>query len=146
MVFLGKERRRRRRFAVQWEGSLVIEFPDIREIQPARVRDFSAQGVRFFMPRVYFRGRYLLTGRRPGRLLLRMNVPDASPDSPLVQRISVRWYRWSVTENAFEIAAQFIEVPPAAQSRLDGLTDRLRRQSEIPAGSLFHRILVLMSG
>jgi hypothetical protein len=146
MVFMGKERRRRRRFAVQWDGSLAVEFPDLRETQPVRVKDFSALGVRFFMPRVYFRGRYLLSGLRPGRLLLRMNVPDASPDSPLVQRISVRWYRWSVPENAFEIAAQFIEVPPAVQRRLDALSDRLRRQRELPAGSLFHRILVLTSG
>ncbi|MFP4033612.1 MAG: hypothetical protein ACLFRG_10260 [Desulfococcaceae bacterium] len=148
MIFWGKERRNGRRYPVNWSGALIVDSADLREIQPVRIADLSASGARFLIPRVYFRGRYLLSERRAARLMLRMELPETphGDASSWVQRISVRWYRWSVSEKAFEIAVEFIDLSHASRKLLDALIQGLKKKKSLPPGSVFHRIFLLLTG
>lgn len=147
MIFWGKERRRGRRYPANWSGALIVDSADLREIQPVRIADLSASGARFLIPRVYFRGRYLLSERRAARLMLRMELPER-PDgdvSSWVQRISVRWYRWSVADKAFEIAVEFIDLSVASRKLLDALVQGLKEKKSPTPGSVFFQILLLLT-
>jgi hypothetical protein len=133
---------------VDWRGALIVDSADLREIQPVRIADLSASGARFFIPRVYFRGRYLLSERRAARLMLRMELPERPDEdaSSWVQQISVRWYRWSVADKAFEIAVEFIDLSLASQKLLDALVAGLKEKKSLPPGSVLYRILLLLTG
>jgi hypothetical protein len=124
MLFWGNERRRRRRYAVDWDGVLEVRFPDLREEQTVKLADLSSLGARFFVPRVYFRGRYLFSETRTARRMLRVFGPGASFESP----ISVRWYCWSVDRAAFETAVEFVRVRPESRKHLDRILSELRRR------------------
>lgn len=143
MLFWGKERRRRRRHAVDWDGTLEVRFPDVWEEQPVRLADLSSLGCRFFVPRVFCRGRYLFTEHRAACLVIQIQVPDTpdTPDTTLEGRIAVRWYRWSVERAAFEMAVEFDRLPPETRNRLNALLDGLRKQNGVERGTARHRFL-----
>lgn len=140
MVFWGKERRRRRRYPVFWGGDLEVRFSDRVETQAVEMRDVSGVGARFFVPRVYVHGRYLLSDQRPFRMLLRIEIPEG----PLEMEVSPRWYRWSVEAGAFEIAVAFRQMDPDQEQRLEGLLAGLRRQANGPSGPLLTRSIFLL--
>jgi hypothetical protein len=125
---------------VYWGGDLEIRLSDGPEIQNIEMADISGVGARFFIPRVYVRGRYLLSDRRPSRMVLRIDIPAG----PLEMEVAPRWYRWSVEANAFEMAVAFTRIQPDQERRLEGLLAGLRKQAAGGSGSLLTRTFPLL--
>ncbi|OQX14156.1 MAG: hypothetical protein BWK80_42130 [Desulfobacteraceae bacterium IS3] len=120
IFFWMKDRRRRRRYAVSWDGLLEIRFPDFHSLLSVKVADFSEAGACLHAGRIYLDERHLIASNPMPELKLKIFSPEGAFESA----INIRWYRWSVENAAFEIGVEF--KTPLHPLLTDRLTDGLR--------------------
>ncbi len=121
LFFRMKDRRRRRRYSVSWDGLLEIAFPDFRSLLSVKITDFSQAGACLHAGRIYLDERHLIASNPMPELKLKV----FSPEGVFESAITIRWYRWSVENAVFEIGVEFKK--PLHHLLTDRLTDGLRK-------------------
>lgn len=121
MVFSGrKNRRRRKRREVQWEGELKAKISGVEEIIKVRIVNFSATGALLHSDRIY---------AGPYHLALPDNDPDLSlsiftQDGTLESHFKIRWYDRSVELDTFQIGIEFLDMLENNRELIDKIVAR----------------------
>ncbi len=132
MIFGSRERRRRKRYRVPWEGILKARFADFDGRLSVQLSDISGMGCQVSSPRMEVDGRHLVVTLRRPELLLRL----FSPEKVFDLNVEIRWYRWSVERELYRIGLEFIDLTPQQRKIVDGLIQTLRRQGAREVSSL----------
>ncbi len=85
---------------------LKVRFSDFREQMTVTVSNFSEQGATLYSDRVFLKGRHLIDRDQKPELNLEIISPEGVFESP----VEIRWYRWLVEKNLFEIGIKFIKM------------------------------------
>ncbi len=123
-----KDRRRNRRYGVCWEARLLVRFSEGGGEMAAIVANISLTGALAQSPRMDIKGRHLTVARPLPRLHLSMETPEGEVTSD----VEVRWYRWSVSGDHFEVGLLFTRMPAESQARIDRLVNGLKRSGVPP--------------
>jgi hypothetical protein len=123
-----RDRRRDRRYRVQWEARLEVRFAGTSGEMAVAIADISRAGALVQSPRMDLEGRHLTVTRPLPRIALIMDTPQGQ----LTAEAEIRWYRWSVTGGHFEIGVGFTHLSAENQHRMDRLMIWLK-QSGAPA-------------
>ncbi len=122
MSFWRRERRCDKRYRVSWEAALEVSFRDCRDTLPVTVIDFSPTGARFLTRQVSACNRSLICLESPPELVLKSRMPEGAFHAV----VHIRWYRWVVDQNAFEVAVEFGEMTGRSSGMIDRIMGRLR--------------------
>ncbi|GEM_PF-898144 len=120
-----RERRRKKRYAVSWDGMLELCFPDFQKQIKVAVGDFSGSGVRLCAEQIYLDERRMIVSNPMPKLNLKIFLPDGGI---FESEITIHWYSWSVEKCLFEIGTAFKNLSEEKKSVIDNLTEQLRCQ------------------
>lgn len=115
-----KDRRRKKRYSVSWDGLLEISFPDFQSLLSVKVADFSEIGACLHAKHIYLDEHHLIASNPMPDLKLKVFSPEGDFESAIV----ICRYHWSLENSIFEIGVEFkTTLPPLL---MDRLTERLR--------------------
>ena len=97
------ERRRDKRFAVEWTGRLRLSDLGREESMEVRIVDISPGGARLALERMRIGSYHLVIGDRPGTLSLAISLPDGT----IEPGVAIRWYDWNESLKAFAVGIEF---------------------------------------
>jgi hypothetical protein len=124
MLFWGSERRINRRYAVDWEATIIARFPGFTDNINATVINFSiAGGLLHTKTLAVYNNHLVVTGERP-ELTLKIGTPEGVIES----KIDIRWYRWSFKKSVFEVGVAFNKLKANNKPILDLLMPTLRKK------------------
>lgn len=108
------ERRRYRRYKVEWNGSLRCVFPDSEEDLQIRVTEVSSTGARLALDRLQIGPHHLVVGNAHPNFELSVLLPEGLFMAP----IGIRWYNWDENERCFSLGVEFSRVEEESRSIL----------------------------
>lgn len=123
-----RDRRRDRRYRVQWDARLEVRFAGKEGGMAVTIADISRAGALIRSPRMDLEGRHLTVTRPLPRIVLVMDTDQGR----VTAEVEIRWYRWSVAGAQFEIGVGFTHLSEENQNRMDRLMIWLK-QSGAPA-------------
>lgn len=97
------ERRRHRRYPVDWEATLYCAFPGREESVPVKVIEASASGARLLVAQLQFGPYHLLADEVEAPFELMIHVPQ----TPVTAGLSIVWYNWSDDARQFAVGIEF---------------------------------------
>lgn len=109
-----EERRREKRYPVDWEARLRLGVPDPGAVIEARIVDISLGGVRLALERMQIGPYHLCIGDRPGTLYLSITLAEDTVEAA----VEVRWFNWNEQLKAFVVGAEFSRLDLEAKSLL----------------------------
>lgn len=132
-MFFHKNRRQIDRYPVLWDAVLEVHYPDYETRMGITVTNFSAKGVLVYADRMFVNDRLLIsTHHRP-----RLTLKAFSPKGLFQAGVKIRWYRWDVAENRFEIGLEYREPTPENQLMASQILSHLHEAHHRPP--VFHR-------
>ncbi len=124
MIEADRERRRRKRFRVDWNARLKAQFPKDTGEMTVKTANFSAIGIKILADRIEIEGRHLTIANPVPALELTLFTPEGVLRTDVV----IRWYRWAVPESCFEIGLEFIRISRENRDLAEILIRTLKRQ------------------
>lgn len=109
-----EERRREKRYPVDWEARLRLAVPDPGAVMAARIVDISLGGARLALERMHIGSYHLCIGDRPGPLYLSLSLGEETVEAA----VEVRWFNWNEQLKAFVVGAEFSRMDSEAKSLL----------------------------
>lgn len=100
-----KERRLRKRYAVNWDASVEAILPDFRGCIQVKVVNFSAKGALLHSDQVSINNQHLFVSAEKPDLNLKIFLPEMVMESV----IEIMWYRWSKEKGLYEIGVEFMD-------------------------------------
>lgn len=122
MLFWKRKHQQKKQYMVFLNGLLSVRFPDFQDQLTVTVGDFSDEGATLHADRMFLNGRHLIALHQRPELDLRIPLPDGVFES----KIEIRWYRWLVEKNIFEVGTRFTEVLKDNQLVFDKTLRRLQ--------------------
>ncbi len=116
------DRRRYKRHAVRWEGSLRCVFSNCEETIPIDVVEVSMSGARLLMHRMQVGQHHLLISDQSPDVDLDMSVPGGA----VTASIALRWYNYDEENRRFAVGIEFIELDTESQATLKEAIKELR--------------------
>jgi hypothetical protein len=123
MIFKWMERRRHRRYSVSWNARMGVVFPDFQGEITIKVANFSISGALLHSDQIYLERHHLFITDQPPELIIKID----SPRGLLVLRTDIRWYRWSVEKNLFEVGVEFKKMVKEDQETVNQLIADLKK-------------------
>ncbi|MBW1710082.1 MAG: PilZ domain-containing protein [Deltaproteobacteria bacterium] len=107
---LGEKIRRYRRFhkryEVEWDASLEVEFQDLKGSINGQLKNFSIGGALLHLETMYIEGQHLVVSQFKPQLNLKIFCPEGVLES----KIDIRWYDRVDEDNIFKAGVQFINM------------------------------------
>jgi len=97
------ERRRHRRYPVDWEATMHCDFPGRKEDVPVKVVEASMSGARLLLGQLQFGPYHLLADDDAVAFELTVHMPQA----PVTSEIDIAWYNWSEDAQQFAVGVHF---------------------------------------
>ncbi|QTA79595.1 PilZ domain-containing protein [Desulfonema limicola] len=98
------ERRKDFRHPVICDALLNIWCPDFQDNLAVTVANLSTTGALIYADQVFVHRHHLISIDDTPQLCLKMKLSDEYFESP----VEIKWYKWSVEKNCFEIGVSFI--------------------------------------
>jgi hypothetical protein len=125
MLFWGSERRKNKRYSVDWDATLIVRFPGFTDQLQSIVKNFSIAGGLLHVKQLTVYNQHLVvTGERP-ELIIKIATPEGIIDS----RMDIRWYRWSFKKSVFEVGVVFQNLMEMNKPIMDLLLPTLRQKT-----------------
>ena len=117
------ERRRSRRYEVEWPGILHCLFPTLEESVGVTITEISATGARLVLDRLQI-GPYNIALRHElPTLALSTTLPEGSFNVPVIK---IRWYDMDHETRLFRLGVAFDEMKGESQLVLDRILETLK--------------------
>ena len=102
--FRSNERRQDFRHLITCDALLNVCFRDFQDDLAVKISNISDTGALLYTDQVYVGHRHLISIDYPPMLNLKIKLPEEYFESP----VEIRWYKWAVEQNCFEIGVHFI--------------------------------------
>jgi hypothetical protein len=116
------ERRRKKRYRVEWSGSLDCSFTNHRESIPAKVAEVSLCGARLVMDRLLAGPYHIIVRDDHAKLILSLSVPEGAAVIP----VEILWYNMDEETRLFSVGVSFQDMELASQAVLERAVNGLK--------------------
>ena len=101
---LNNDRRKDIRHSVICNALLNVCFPDFQDDIAITVSNLSSTGALIYSDQVFVRSHHIISIYDTPKLNLKIKLPEEYFETP----VEIRWYKWCVKKNCFEIGVNFI--------------------------------------
>lgn len=116
------ERRRSKRYPVEWEAEVHCSAFGQPEYLEATVIEVTRQGARILLHRMHLRTYHLMVNNNPEELILVIHMPEGTIRCKLI----IRWYNRLEDEQLFTVGVEFHDMPEGGQNVLKEAINRAK--------------------
>jgi PilZ domain len=115
MGILGLERRQKKRFNVDWLGTLTCVFPNREENIDVKVSEISATGARIQLAKLRVGPYHLVVGSESSQYTLNLNLPEGIVSTPA----RIVWYSMDEENRHFNVGVLFPQPTDGSRSEIE---------------------------
>lgn len=123
--FLNIDRRNDIRHSISCNALLNARFSGFKSSLKAKMTNISGTGALVYTDHVYVGRHHLISVDSPPKINIKIKLPDESFELP----IEIRWYKWSVEKNCFEIGIHFILMFKETRIAVNRLISKLKNRT-----------------